>query len=199
MLRDYLCEECKAYDEQVRGLLTAAGVAFTDDPKLVRGLDYYTRTTFEFVHNGLGAQSAIGGGGRYDGLSEMLGGPALPSVGWGLGVDRTFLAMEAEGIVLDLPSATAVYAVALGEEAKNVLFAKTVELRRAGVATDLAFGVKSIKNAMKSADRSGARFALIAGDRDLAAGVVQLKDMTTGEQVPVELEALVSTLKEKQL
>ncbi|OKI30827.1 histidine--tRNA ligase [Streptomyces sp. CB03911] len=197
-LRDFLCEDCKAYDEQVRELLTAAGVAFVDDPKLVRGLDYYTRTTFEFVHNGLGAQSAIGGGGRYDGLSEMLGGPALPSVGWGLGVDRTFLAMEAEGIVLDLPATTSVYAVALGEEAKNVLFAKVVELRRAGVATDLAFGVKGIKNAMKSADRSGARFALIAGDRDLAEGVVQLKDMTTGEQNPVALDALVTTLKEKQ-
>ncbi|BFV55769.1 histidine--tRNA ligase [Kitasatospora sp. CMC57] len=199
MLRDYLCEACKAYDEQVRALLTAAGVAFVDDPKLVRGLDYYTRTTFEFVHGGLGAQSAIGGGGRYDGLSEMLGGPALPSVGWGLGVDRTFLAMEAEGIVLDLPATTSVYAVALGEEAKNVLFGKVTELRRAGIATDLAFGVKTIKNAMKSADRSGARFALVAGDRDLAAGVVQLKDMTTGEQTPVELEALVTTLKEKQL
>ncbi|MDH6126943.1 histidyl-tRNA synthetase [Kitasatospora sp. GP82] len=199
MLRDYLCEDCKAYDEQVRQLLTAAGVAFVDDPKLVRGLDYYTRTTFEFVHNGLGAQSAIGGGGRYDGLSEMLGGPALPSVGWGLGVDRTYLAMEAEGVVLDLPASTSVYAVALGEEAKNVLFAKVIELRRAGVATDLAFGVKGIKNAMKSADRSGARFALVAGDRDLAEGVVQLKDMTTGEQTPVALEALVSTLKEKQL
>ncbi|WP_405010404.1 histidine--tRNA ligase [Kitasatospora sp. NBC_01539] len=198
-LRDFLCEDCKAYDEAVRSLLTAAGVAFTDDPKLVRGLDYYTRTTFEFVHNGLGAQSAVGGGGRYDGLSEMIGGPALPSVGWALGVDRTYLAMEAEGIVLDLPAATSVYAVALGEEAKNVLFTKVVELRRAGVATDLAFGVKGIKNAMKSADRSGARFALVAGDRDLAAGVVQLKDMTTGEQVPVALEALVSTLKEKQL
>ncbi|MFD7983637.1 histidine--tRNA ligase [Kitasatospora indigofera] len=197
-LSDFLCEDCKAYDEQVRELLTAAGVAFVDDPKLVRGLDYYTRTTFEFVHNGLGAQSAIGGGGRYDGLSEMLGGPALPSVGWGLGVDRTFLAMEAEGIVLDLPATTSVYAVALGEEAKNVLFAKVVELRRAGVATDLAFGVKGIKNAMKSADRSGARFALIAGDRDLAEGVVQLKDMTTGEQNPVALDALVTTLKEKQ-
>lgn len=197
-LRDFLCEDCKAYDEQVRELLTAAGVAFVDDPKLVRGLDYYTRTTFEFVHNGLGAQSAIGGGGRYDGLSEMLGGPALPSVGWGLGVDRTFLAMEAEDIVLDLPATTSVYAVALGEEAKNVLFAKVVELRRAGVATDLAFGVKGIKNAMKSADRSGARFALIAGDRDLAEGVVQLKDMTTGEQNPVALDALVTTLKEKQ-
>ncbi|KJK57345.1 histidine--tRNA ligase [Saccharothrix sp. ST-888] len=199
LLRDYLCEECKAYDEQVRALLTANGVAFTDDPKLVRGLDYYTRTTFEFAHNGLGAQSAIGGGGRYDGLSEMIGGPALPSVGWALGVDRTYLAMEAEGVVLDLPASTSVYAVALGEEAKNVLFAKVVELRRAGVATDLAFGVKGIKNAMKSADRSGARFALVAGDRDLAEGVVQLKDMTTGEQTPVALEALVSTLKEKQL
>ncbi|AUG75981.1 Histidine--tRNA ligase [Kitasatospora sp. MMS16-BH015] len=199
MLRDFLCEECKAYDEKVRELLTLAGVAFVDDPKLVRGLDYYTRTTFEFVHNGLGAQSAIGGGGRYDGLSEMIGGPALPSVGWALGVDRTFLAMEAEGITLELPSATSVYAVALGEEAKNVLFAKVVELRRAGVATDLAFGVKSIKNAMKSADRSGARFALVAGDRDLAEGVVQLKDMSTGEQTPVALDALVTTLKEKQL
>ncbi|MFG2912531.1 histidine--tRNA ligase [Kitasatospora sp. NPDC048298] len=199
MLRDYLCEECKAYHEKVRELLTAAGVAYVDDPKLVRGLDYYTRTTFEFVHNGLGAQSAIGGGGRYDGLSEMIGGPALPSVGWALGVDRTFLAMEAEGITLDLPSATAVYAVALGEEAKDVLFAKVTELRRAGVATDLAFGVKSIKNAMKSADRSGARFALIAGDRDLAEGVVQLKDLSTGEQTPVALDALVTTLKEKQL
>lgn len=168
LLRDYLCEDCKAYDEQVRALLTAAGVAFVDDPKLVRGLDYYTRTTFEFVHDGLGAQSAIGGGGRYDGLSEMLGGPALPSVGWGLGVDRIYLALQAEGVVLDLPATTSVYAVALGEEAKNVLFAKVTELRRAGVATDLAFGVKGIKNAMKSADRSGARFALVAGDRDLA-------------------------------
>ncbi|WP_035840857.1 histidine--tRNA ligase [Kitasatospora azatica] len=199
MLRDYLCEDCKAYDLQVRELLTAAGVAWVDDPKLVRGLDYYTRTTFEFVHNGLGAQSAIGGGGRYDGLSEMLGGPALPSVGWGLGVDRTYLALEAEGITLDLPATTSVYAVALGEGAKNVLFAKVTELRRAGVATDLAFGVKGIKNAMKSADRSGARFALIAGDRDLAEGVVQLKDMTTGEQTAVALDALVTTLKEKQL
>ncbi|MFJ9842676.1 histidine--tRNA ligase [Kitasatospora sp. NPDC101155] len=199
MLRDFLCEDCKAYDEKVRELLTANGVAFVDDPKLVRGLDYYTRTTFEFVHNGLGAQSAIGGGGRYDGLSEMIGGPALPSVGWALGVDRTYLALEAEGVVLDLPAATSVFAVALGEEAKNVLFAKVVELRRAGVATDLAFGVKTIKNAMKSADRSGARFALIAGDRDLAEGVVQLKDMSTGEQTPVALDALVTTLKEKQL
>lgn len=103
LLRDYLCDACKAYHEEVRELITAAGVAFEDDPKLVRGLDYYTRTTFEFVHDGLGSQSAVGGGGRYDGLSEMIGGPALPSVGWALGVDRTVLALEAEGVELELP------------------------------------------------------------------------------------------------
>ncbi|QHC22161.1 histidine--tRNA ligase [Streptomyces sp. GS7] len=191
LLRDYLCEACKAYHEQVRELLTAAGVAFEDDEKLVRGLDYYTRTTFEFVHDGLGSQSAVGGGGRYDGLSEMIGGPALPSVGWALGVDRTVLALEAEGITLDIPAATAVYAVPLGEEARRVLFRAVTELRRAGVATDFAYGGKGLKNAMKSANRSGARLALVAGERDLAEGVVQLKDLTSGEQTAVALDAVV--------
>lgn len=131
MLRDYLCDACKAYHEEVRALVTAAGVAFEDDEKLVRGLDYYTRTTFEFVHDGLGSQSAVGGGGRYDGLSEMIGGPSLPSVGWALGVDRTVLALEAEGVTLDIPAATSVFGVALGEEARRVLFGKVTELRRA--------------------------------------------------------------------
>ncbi|UKY49020.1 histidine--tRNA ligase [Streptomyces inhibens] len=197
MLRDYLCEACKAYHEQVRELLTAAGVAFEDDEKLVRGLDYYTRTTFEFVHDGLGSQSAVGGGGRYDGLSEMIGGPALPSVGWALGVDRTVLALEAEGITLDIPAATAVYAVPLGEEARRVLFGAVTELRRAGVATDLAYGGKGLKNAMKSANRSGARLAIVAGERDLAEGVVQLKDLESGEQTPVALDTMVEEVRRR--
>ncbi|MGA5131594.1 histidine--tRNA ligase [Streptomyces olivoreticuli] len=198
MLRDHLCEACKEYHEQVRELLTAAGVAFEDDEKLVRGLDYYTRTTFEFVHDGLGSQSAVGGGGRYDGLSEMIGGPALPSVGWALGVDRTVLALKAEGIELDLPAATQVFAVPLGDEARRVLFGLVTELRRAGVATDFAFGGKGLKNAMKSANRSGARFALVAGERDLAEGMVQLKDLETGEQTPVALDAVVGELLTRQ-
>ncbi|MFI0789952.1 histidine--tRNA ligase [Streptomyces lydicus] len=197
MLRDYLCEECKAYHEQVRELLTAAGVAFEDDEKLVRGLDYYTRTTFEFVHDGLGSQSAVGGGGRYDGLSEMIGGPELPSVGWALGVDRTVLALEAEGVTLDIPAATAVYAVPLGDEARRVLFGKVTELRRAGLATDFAFGGKGLKNAMKSANRSGARLALVAGERDLAEGVVQLKDLESGEQGPVALDAVLDEVRRR--
>ncbi|MFG3114816.1 histidine--tRNA ligase [Streptomyces sp. NPDC048197] len=197
MLRDYLCEACKAYHEQVRELLTAAGVAFEDDEKLVRGLDYYTRTTFEFVHDGLGSQSAVGGGGRYDGLSEMIGGPALPSVGWALGVDRTVLALEAEGVTLDIPAATAVYAVPLGDEARRVLFGTVTELRRAGIATDFAYGGKGLKNAMKSANRSGARLALVAGERDLAEGVVQLKDLESGEQTPVAVAAVTEEVRRR--
>ncbi|WP_405782396.1 histidine--tRNA ligase [Streptomyces sp. NBC_00859] len=195
VLRDFLCEACKAYHEEVRALLSAAGVAYEDDVKLVRGLDYYTRTTFEFVHDGLGSQSAVGGGGRYDGLSEMIGGPALPSVGWALGVDRTVLALEAEGVELELPATTSVFAVPLGEEARRVLFGVVTELRRAGVATDFAFGGRGLKGAMKSANRSGARFTVVAGERDLTEGVVQLKDMESGEQSAVPLDGLVDEVR----
>lgn len=195
LLRDHLCDACKAYHEEVRSLLTAAGVAFEDDEKLVRGLDYYTRTTFEFVHDGLGAQSAVGGGGRYDGLSEMIGGPALPSVGWALGVDRTVLALEAEGVALDVPAATDVFAVALGDDAKRRLFGLVTELRRAGVAADVAYGGKSMKAGMKAANRSGARYALIAGDRDVEEGVVQLKDLESGEQEPLAFDSVVGELR----
>lgn len=197
LMADHLCQACKDYHEQVRALLTGAGVPFEDDPRLVRGLDYYTRTTFEFVHDGLGAQSAVGGGGRYDGLSEMIGGPALPSVGWALGVDRTVLALRAEGVGPVVPPATDVFAVPLGDEARRVLFRAVTGLRRSGVRADLAFGGKGLKNAMKSASRSGARFAVVAGERDLAEGVVQLKDLGSGEQAPVALDALTTTIKEK--
>ncbi|MFJ5969104.1 histidine--tRNA ligase [Streptomyces sp. NPDC093060] len=197
LLRDYLCDACKAYHEEVRELISAAGVSYEDDPKLVRGLDYYTRTTFEFVHDGLGSQSAVGGGGRYDGLSEMIGGPALPSVGWALGVDRTVLALEAEGVELDIPSATSVYAVPLGEEARRVLFAKVTELRKAGVAADFSYGGKGLKGAMKNANRSGARYAIVAGERDLAEGVVQLKDMESGEQAAVGVNDIVAELRSR--
>ncbi|MGV9884933.1 histidine--tRNA ligase [Streptomyces sp. NPDC003006] len=193
-LRNSLCDACKAYHEQVRELITAAGVTFEDDEKLVRGLDYYTRTTFEFVHDGLGSQSAVGGGGRYDGLSEMIGGPSLPSVGWALGVDRTVLALEAEGVELELPAPTSVFAVPLGDEARRVLFAKVTELRRAGVAADFSYGGKGLKGAMKNANRSGARFTVVAGERDLAEGVVQLKDMESGEQEAVPVDEVVAVL-----
>ncbi|WP_432863293.1 histidine--tRNA ligase [Microbispora rosea] len=197
LVTDHLCGACKAYHEEVRGLLTAAGVAYEDDPRLVRGLDYYTRTTFEFLHDGLGAQSAVGGGGRYDGLSEQIGGPALPSVGWALGVDRTVLAMEAEGLLAERPRGVEVFAVPLGEDARRRVFPLVSELRRAGLAVDMAFGGRGVKGAMKAADRSGARYALILGDRDIEAGAVQVKDLTTADQTAVPLAEVVQFLKGK--
>jgi len=196
-IADYLCEECKAYHDEVRELLRTAGVAYEDDPKLVRGLDYYTRTTFEFVHGGLGSQSAVGGGGRYDGLSQDLGGPALPSVGWALGVDRTVLAMEAEGLLDEAEPRVEVFAVPLNDEARRLFFGVLGELRREGVRADTLFGVRGIKGSMKAADRSGARYALVAGERDLAEGVVQLKDLVSGEQSPVAVDQIIPTIKEK--
>lgn len=196
---DHLCEACKIYHEEVRSLLTASGVAYVDDPRLVRGLDYYTRTTFEFVHDGLGSQSAVGGGGRYDGLSEMIGGPALPGAGWALGVDRTLLAMEAEGL-LDgetTESRVQVYGVPLGAEAGRRMFRLITELRRAGLDADMSFGAKGVKAAMKGADRSGASYAVILGDRDIAEGSAQVKDLVSGDQAAVPLAEIVTILKER--
>src|SRR5690606_9229967 len=169
-------------------------VPYTDDPRLVRGLDYYTRTTFEFVHDGLGAQSAVGGGGRYDGLSEMIGGPPLQGVGWALGVDRTVLALEAEGLLTEQATRVDVFAIPLGDEARRRIFPLVAALRRAGLAVDMAFGGRGVKGAMKAADRSGARYTLILGDRDIEAGAVQVKDLTTADQTAVPIAEVVDFL-----
>jgi histidyl-tRNA synthetase len=155
---------------------------------MVRGLDYYTKTTFEFVHDGLGAQSGIGGGGRYDGLMAELGGQSLSGVGFGIGVDRTLLASRAEGLTVADPARCDVFCVPLGEKAKRRLVALAGELRAAGVRVDLAYGGRGLKGAMKAADRSGARFALVLGERDLDAGTVGVKNLGDGTQVDVALE-----------
>ncbi|NUW37279.1 histidine--tRNA ligase [Nonomuraea sp. SMC257] len=197
LIGDHLCADCKAYHDRVKQLLADLGIPWEDTPRLVRGLDYYTRTTFEFDHPLLGAQSGIGGGGRYDGLSEAIGGPPLPGIGFGLGLDRTVIALEREGVAPATPPRCEVYGVALGEEAARAMFKLLSELRAAGVAADMAFGGKGLKGAMKGADRSGARFALILGERDLAAEAVQLKDLTTAEQTEVPLAQVVDVLKGK--
>ncbi|HSK26630.1 MAG TPA: histidine--tRNA ligase [Jiangellales bacterium] len=197
LMQDHLSAADQAHHDAVRELLADAGAQWEDAPRLVRGLDYYTRTTFEFVHDGLGAQSAVGGGGRYDGLSESIGGPRLPGVGWALGVDRTVLALEAEGLLPPGGAGVDVFAVPLGEDARRRAFGLVTELRRAGVPADLAVDGRGLKGAMKAADRSGARYALVLGDRDLAAGVAQAKDLSTGEQQAVPLPHVVPYLQEK--
>ncbi|WP_420810647.1 histidine--tRNA ligase [Jiangella asiatica] len=195
VITDYLSSGDREHHETVRSLLADAAVDFIDDPRLVRGLDYYTRTLFEFVHDGLGAQSAVGGGGRYDGLSELLGGPRLPGVGWALGADRTLLAMQAEGLPLPGRVGVDVFAVPLGDDAARRAFGLVTALRRAGVAADVATGGRGLKGSMKAADRSGARYAVVIGSRDLEQGVAQVKDLGSGEQEPVALDRLVEHLR----
>lgn len=190
LLTDSLDTADRAHYDAVRGYLEDLGIAYETDPRLVRGLDYYTRTTFEFVHDGLGAQSAIGGGGRYNGLSELLGGPPLPSIGWALGVDRTVLALQAEGIDLAAAARCELYVIPLGEAARRRAVSLVASLRRDGIATDLSYGDRGLKGAMKAADRSGARFAAVLGDRDLEAGAVQCKDLRSGGQESVPLDRL---------
>ena len=197
LVTDHLCGTCKAHHDRVRELLAELSIPWVDDPRLVRGLDYYMRTTYEFDHPLLGAQSGIGGGGRYDGLSEQIGGPPLPGIGFGLGLDRTVLAMEAEQVAAATAGGVQVFGVALGEEAERRIFVLVSELRRAGIATDMSFGSKRLKGAMKDADRSGARYALILGERDIDGGVAQVKDLTTGDQAAVPLTEIVTTLKER--
>lgn len=191
---DFLCVECAQHYDATREYLTDLGVTWQESPRLVRGLDYYTRTAFEFTHDGLGAQSGIGGGGRYDGLMSALGGPELSGIGFGLGVDRTLLAAEAEGLALADGAQVGCFCVPLGEDARHVAVGLLGRLRAAGVGADMAFDSRGVKGAMKAADRSGARFALIIGEEELAAGTVMVRDLLEGTQEPVPLDEVVTQM-----
>ncbi|WP_354054766.1 histidine--tRNA ligase [Dietzia sp. 2505] len=191
LMIDHLSEESAAHFAEVRSHLDALGVAYEVNPRMVRGLDYYTKTTFEFVHDGLGAQSGIGGGGRYDGLMEQLGGQALSGIGFGIGVDRTMLALQAEGIDHAPGGRVDVYGVALGAPARAALVPVLAEFRRAGLRADMAYGDRGMKGAFKAADRSGAAVTLVVGENELASGTVVVKTMSTGEQTPVPLDSVV--------
>ena len=192
VMLDHLSQEAKRHFDTVLSHLDALGIAYVVNPRMVRGLDYYTKTTFEFVHDGLGAQSGIGGGGRYDGLMRQLGGQDLSGIGFGLGVDRTVLALAAEGKAVGETARCEVFGVPLGDEAKLELAKIAATLRAAGVRVDVAYGDRGMKGAMRAADRSGARIAVVAGDRDIEAGTVGLKDLSTGEQKDVAIVAAVA-------
>ena len=194
LMMDHLSDSAAAHHRAVLRHLDDLGVAYTENPWMVRGLDYYTKTTFEFVHDGLGSQSGIGGGGRYDGLMAELGGQALSGVGFGLGVDRTLLACRAEGLEVAPARRVEVFGVPLGEAARFQLVGIIGALRRGGIRADLAYGGRGLKGAMKAADRSGARYALVLGERDLDGGVIQLKDLSDGTQTEVPLDGAVAAV-----
>ena len=192
VMLDHLSDVAKQHFETVLAHLDALEVSYVINPRMVRGLDYYTKTTFEFVHDGLGAQSGIGGGGRYDGLMRQLGGKDLSGIGFGLGVDRTLLALKAEGKSVGGTARVDVFGVPLGEQAKVKLAVLAARLRAAGVRVDLSYGDRGIKGAMRAADRSGASIALVAGDRDVEAGTIGVKNLATGEQVDIPVNAVLT-------
>ncbi len=192
VMLDHLSDAAKQHFDTVLAYLGDLGVPYVLNPRMVRGLDYYTKTTFEFVHDGLGAQSGIGGGGRYDGLMRELGGQDLSGIGFGLGVDRTLLALSAEGLTAGPAARVDVFCVPLGDSAKRSLAMLAAQLRAVGVRVDLAYGNRGVKGAMKAADRSGAAVALIAGDRDIEAGTVGVKNMSSGEQIDVAADSVVA-------
>ena len=184
-LVDHLCDACAAHFARVRAGLDVLGVPYTIEPRLVRGLDYYTRTTFELAAEALeSAQNAVGGGGRYDKLAEALGGPPTPGIGFGLGVERLLLASDAEGVFPVPVSTVDVWVV--DTTGGDAALALTHELRAAGVGAARAFDGRSMKSQFKAADRSGARLALVVGRSEAEAGTVTIRDLRDGEQETVE-------------
>jgi histidyl-tRNA synthetase len=192
-LLDQLCPPCRAHFDQVRGGLDALGVAYTVEPRLVRGLDYYVRTAYEFTSDALGAQSAVAGGGRYDGLVETLGGPPTPGIGFALGEERLILILEAMGrpVAARRP---AVFLVSADEAGAAAVLRLSSELRKAGVACDLDARGGKLARQFKQAERVEARYALVLGGQELAAGQGKLKDMTTRAETPVKLADLAARL-----
>lgn len=181
-LNECLCDECAQHLEGLRSLLDAAGVAYKLNPRLVRGLDYYTKTAFEIQYPPLGAQSAICGGGRYDGLIEEIGGPPTPGIGFAIGLERVLLALEKQGLLPGRDTDIAVYVAAVDEASQTAAFKLLAELRQAGISADMDYLGRSLKAQLKQANRYPARYVAIIGEEEAAQGKVALKNMQTGQQ-----------------
>ena len=189
LLLDYLNKESRQHFETVQGLLRNIGIEFKINPRMVRGLDYYTGTTFEFDHEMLGAQSGIGGGGRYDGLMASLGGADVCGIGFGLGVDRILMACQAENSLPAIINQIQLFIAPITEAGKAAGFKLLAELREAGITCDMAYGDRALKGAIKAADKSGAKFGLVIGDDEIASGICQLKLMSSGQAISSSLDA----------
>ena len=194
LLMEYLSDASRAHFESVKGYLDALGISYVLNPRMVRGLDYYTGTTFEFVHELLGAQSGIGGGGRYDGLMQELGGQELSGIGFGLGVDRALLAAEAEGVISVDGFVSDLFIIPLGDSAMVEALKIAIKLRSSGKVVEIAFGERALKGAMKAADKSGARYVVVLGDNEIATKSVELKNMNSGVSTSVTINSLINAL-----
>jgi len=189
LLLDFLNNESKSHFEEVKRLLAEIGIEYTINPRMVRGLDYYTGTTFEFDHALLGAQSGIGGGGRYDGLMNSLGGSDVSGIGFGLGVDRILMAALAENSLPAELNQIKLFIVPITEQGKNEGFKLLSQLRTAGITCDMAYGDRGLKGGMKAADKSGSLYSLVIGDDEISNGKCDLKLMSNGQLISSSLTA----------
>lgn len=187
VILDYLCDECKEHFEKVKTYLNNAKVKFVVNPKIVRGLDYYTKTVFEFITTEIGSQGAVCAGGRYDGLSEELGGPNLPSLGFAMGLERALLLMEKQGCEFPNDNTADVYIAPMGEKAEAKAIELCKALRDEGFSAVTDYSSRGLKAQMKYADKIGAKFSMVIGDNEIESGKATLKNMISGETQEVEL------------
>lgn len=193
-LEECLCDECREHFEGLKQLLTAAGIEYEVDHNLVRGLDYYTKTAFEIQYKPLGAQSAVCGGGRYDGLIEEVGGPATPGIGFAMGMERVLLALESQNLLPDVQEAMDVFAVCPNQEYFPTVFKTVIDLRRVGLKAEFDFQGRSMKAQMKQANRVNAKYVLIFGEDEFARGQVVLRNMSTSEQKEIAITDIITNL-----
>ena len=194
-ITDCLCEECSSHFEALKQHLAKAGVGFKHDPRLVRGLDYYTKTAFEIKYPPLGAQSAVAGGGRYDGLIEEMGGNHTPAVGFATGLERLLLALENQNLLPDKNRSVDAYVVALGEKAQAEAFKLVMDLRDAGLSAAIDYAGRSMKAQMKQANKLNAKYAVILGDDEIAEGAALIRSMADISQEKVAFDAVIEKIK----
>ena len=195
VLIENLCDECSAHFEGLKAGLDNLGITYSGDTGIVRGLDYYTRTVFEFISQNVGTQGTICGGGRYDGLVETCGGAPTPGIGFALGIERLLMELESQGIQLPEPPAMGIYIAALGEKASNVAQQLVYKLRSVSVGAETDLMGRSLKAQMKYADKKGFSHTIVLGDNEIENGKAVLKDMRTGEEKDVSLDSIVDRLK----
>lgn len=191
---DYLCEECDGHFADLKKYLDAQGIKYTVDTRIVRGLDYYTKTVFEFICKGIGAQSTVCGGGRYDGLMEQLGGPSLPGIGFGMGLTRIILAMQESGAAQIEEDKPVLYIAPMGTDARAKAMKIVSDLRARGYYAECDISARSLKAQMKYADKIGARYTLIIGDSELESGKAQLKDMESSTQQEIMIDDICNII-----
>ena len=194
LMVDYLCDDCRSAFEELQENLKALDIDFVINPKIVRGLDYYTKTAFEFVSNSIGAQGTVCGGGRYDNLCQEVGGPPIPGVGFGLGIERLLMLMDANGFGIPKPEPVEVFIVTMGDSARKEGLSILHQLHQAGVSAQMDSLARNVKGQFKYAARLGARYTVVIGDDEIARGTVQLKNMDAHEQKEIALADIVSEL-----